>query len=176
MKRAALIAITVVGLFSLWGCPKKAEVASAPEAQKEAVTAPSPAPAPAAAPEVKSEEPEERATVSGTGLKLIYFDFDKSFIRDDARPVMQANAEWLKAHPKVNVRIEGHGDERGTIEYNQALGQRRAASAKKYLVDTGVSSGRISLLSYGKEKPACTDHDETCWQKNRRDDLVETGE
>ncbi len=177
MKRAALIAIAVAGLFSLWGCPKKMEVATAPESHEEAVTAPSPAQAaPAAAPEAGSGEPEERATVSGTGLKLIYFDFDKSFIRDDARPVMQANAEWLKAHPKVNVRIEGHCDERGTIEYNQALGQRRAASAKKYLVDTGVSSSRISLLSYGKEKPACTDHDETCWQKNRRDDLVEAKE
>jgi peptidoglycan-associated lipoprotein len=177
MKRAALIVIAVAGLFSLWGCPKKMEVASTPESQKEAATAPSPAQAaPAAAPEVKSGEPEERATESGTGLKMIYFDFDKSFIRDDARPVMQANAEWLKAHPKVKVRIEGSCDERGTIEYNQALGQRRAASAKKYLTDTGVSSSRISLLSYGKEKPACSDHDETCWQKNRRDDLVEAKE
>lgn len=177
MKRAALIVVTVAGLISLWGCPKKAEVASVPEPQKEAVTAPSPAQAaPAAAPEGTSGEPEERAPVSGAGLQVIYFDFDKSFIRDDARPVMQANAEWLKAHPKVNVRIEGNCDERGTIEYNQALGQRRAASAKKYLTDAGVSAGRISLLSYGKEKPACTDHDETCWQKNRRDDLVEAKE
>jgi peptidoglycan-associated lipoprotein len=145
------------------------------------VTAPStpaavPTQAAPAAPEGRSGEPEERATVSGTGLKLIYFDFDKSFIRDDARPVMQANAEWLKAHPNVKVRIEGTCDERGTIEYNQALGQRRAASAKKYLTDAGISSDRISLISYGKEKPACTDHSETCWQKNRRDDLVENKE
>ena len=89
---------------------------------------------------------------------------------------MLANAEWLKANPKVKVRIEGNCDERGTIEYNQALGQRRAASAKKYLTDVGVSPSRISLISYGKEKPACTDHNETCWQKNRRDDLVEAKE
>jgi peptidoglycan-associated lipoprotein len=168
-----LLVMIVVGLFTLWGCPKKAEVASAPEAQKEAVTAPSPAPA--AAPEVKPEA-KETAAVAETGLKPVYFDFDRSFIRDDARPVLQADAEWLKANPKVNVRIEGNCDERGTIEYNQALGQRRAASAKKYLTDLGVSSGRISLISYGKEKPVCSDHDETCWQKNRRDDLVETKE
>jgi len=180
MKEKSIIYLSImilVGLFSLWGCPKKAEVASAPEAQKEAVTAPSPAPAaPAAAPEVKPEEAKEAAAVSEAGLKPIYFDFDKSFMRDDARPVMQANAEWLKANPKVKIRIEGNCDERGTIEYNQALGQRRAASAKRYLTDLGVSSGRISLISYGKEKPLCSDHNETCWQKNRRDDLVENKE
>ena len=170
-----LSVMIVVGFISLWGCPKKMEVASAPESHEEAVTAPS-TPAAVAAPEVKAAESEERATLSEAGLKLIYFDFDKSFIRDDAKPVMQANAEWLKAHPNVKVRIEGNCDERGTIEYNQALGQRRAASAKKYLTDTGVSPSRISLISYGKEKPPCTDHDETCWQKNRKDDLVETKE
>lgn len=174
MKRSALIALTVVGLLSVWGCPKKMEVASAPESHEEAAAAP--AQAAPAAPEVKSEEPVEHAAVSESGLKLIYFDFDKSFIRDDARPIMQANAEWLKANPKAKVRIEGTCDERGTIEYNLALGQRRAASAKKYLTDAGISSSRISLISYGKEKPACTDHDEACWQKNRRDDLVEIKE
>ncbi len=184
MKYKSMIYLSVmiiVGLFPLWGCPKKMEVASAPESSKEAVTAPatteaaSTQAAPATtAPEVKSEESKERAAVSEAGLKPIYFDFDKSFIREDARPVMQANAEWLKENPNVKVRIEGNCDERGTIEYNQALGQRRAVSAKKYLTDMGVSSSRISLISYGKEKPVCTDHNETCWQKNRRDDLVET--
>ena len=85
---------------------------------------------------------------------------------------MKANAAWLKANPKVKVKIEGHADERGTIEYNQALGQRRAASAKKYLTDLGISGSRISLISYGKEKPACTDQTEECWQKNRRAEFV----
>ena len=171
-----LSVVIVVGLFSLWGCPKKMEVSSTPESQEGAVAAssmPATQAAPAAAPEGRSGKAEERAAASGTGLKLIYFDFDKSFIRDDARPLMQANAEWLKAHPNVKIRIEGTCDERGAIEYNQALGQRRAASAKKYLIDAGISSSRISLISYGKEKPACTDHSETCWQKNRRDELVE---
>ena len=74
------------------------------------------------------------------------------------------------------VRIEGNCDERGTVTYNQALGQRRAVSAKKYLTDMGISGSRISLISYGKEKPVCTEHTEKCWQKNRRDDLVALGQ
>ena len=78
--------------------------------------------------------------------------------------------------PRSKVRIEGNCDERGTKEYNQALGQRRAASAKKYLVDMGISAKRISLISYGKEKPVCSESSEGCWQKNRRDDLIAVAE
>jgi peptidoglycan-associated lipoprotein len=85
---------------------------------------------------------------------------------------MKANAEWLKAHPKATVRIEGNCDERGTREYNQALGQRRATSAKKFLMDLGIPAKRITLLSYGKEKQVCTEGSEGCWQKNRRGDFV----
>ena len=121
--------------------------------------------------EVK-EEPREPAAATSAGLQPIYFDFDRAFIRNDARPVMKANADWLKANPRVKVRIEGNCDERGTKEYNQALGQRRAVSAKKYLTDLGISAGRISIISYGKEKPVCSDSAEECWQKNRRDELV----
>ncbi len=167
--------LVLVGLVSLWGCPKKAEVTAAPEAQKTETVAPAPT-APAetktaeAAPEVKPEA--EKAATEAEGLKPVYFDFDKSFIRDDAKAVMKANVEWLKAHPKAKIRIEGNCDERGTKEYNQALGQRRAASAKKYLTTLGISGHRISLISYGKEKPVCTEQNENCWQKDRRDYLV----
>jgi peptidoglycan-associated lipoprotein len=105
-------------------------------------------------------------------LQAVYFDFDRSFIRDDAKSAMLANAEWLKANPTVKVRIEGNCDERGTKEYNQALGQRRASSAKKYLTDMGVSAKRILLISFGKEKPVCNESTESCWQKNRRDDFI----
>lgn len=119
-------------------------------------------------------------TMFADGKKIvcrsICFDFDQSHIRDNARAVMKANADWLRANPKAKVRIEGNCDERGTIEYNQALGQRRAQSAKKYLTDLGISAGRISLISYGKEKPACAENAEECWQKNRRADLVAAGE
>ena len=123
-------------------------------------------------PEPAKEETNERAASAASGLQPIYFDFDRSFVRDDAKAAMKANAEWLKANPKVKIRIEGNCDERGTIEYNQALGQRRAAAAKKYLTDTGIAARRISLISYGKEKQICKEHTEDCWQKTRRDDLV----
>ena len=172
LKTLCFMAVLAVGLFSLWGCPKKAEVTAAPEEQKET--------APAVQEEQKAQQPEavvteeakpERAP-EAAGLQPIYFDFDRSFIRDDAKSVMTANAEWLKANPNVKIRIEGNCDERGTKEYNQALGQRRASSAKKYLTDLGIAAKRISLISYGKEKPNCTEQNEECWQKNRRDDLV----
>ncbi len=167
--------VLFVGFVSLWGCPKKAGMATSPEAQKEIVTAPS-TPVPSAETEANREMkfggPNERSGMTAKGLRPIYFDFDKSFIRDDAKAVLKANAEWLKAHPKEKITIEGNCDERGTIEYNQALGQRRAVSAKQYLTTLGVSGNRVSLISYGKEKLSCNEHNETCWQKNRRDDLV----
>jgi peptidoglycan-associated lipoprotein len=165
-----LAVIVSLGFFVLWGCPKKTEVSSTPETKKEAAPAKE-----EAKPEQKAEtkeESKERAASASAGLQPVYFDFDKSFIRDDSKGVMKANADWLKANPKVTIKIEGNCDERGTKEYNQALGQRRAASAKKYLTDLGISAKRISLISYGKEKPICTDGSESCWQKNRRDDLT----
>ena len=176
-----LLIIFSVSLIALWGCPKKTEVTAAPEPQKEetpvAKEEPKPEAAPQAAPQEEpkpavQDEPKERAAAGAAGLQPVYFDFDKSFIRDDARSVMKANAEWLKANPSVKVKIEGNCDERGTKEYNQALGQRRATSAKKYLTDLGISGKRISLISYGKEKPICSEQNEECWQKNRRDDLT----
>jgi peptidoglycan-associated lipoprotein len=177
-----LLFIALVGLSTLWGCPKKAEVTTTPQAQEEKVTPPAtPAPSTEATiaeekPAMKPEISNEKAGTMAEGLKPVYFDFDKSFIRDDAKSVMKANAEWLKANPKIKVKIEGNCDERGTKEYNQALGQRRAANAKKYLTEMGISGHRILLLSFGKEKPICSEHDETCWQKNRRDDFAAVGE
>ncbi len=169
-----LVMIVSISMLVLWGCPKNAEVTATPEEQKETTPAVKEEPKPAApvTEEAKPEETKERAAAGAAGLQPIYFDFDRSFIRDDAKSVMKANAEWLKANPKTKVRIEGNCDERGTKEYNQALGQRRASSAKKYLTDLGIAAKRISLISYGKEKPVCTEQNEDCWQKNRRDDLV----
>jgi len=166
-----LMVIFMVCALSLWGCPKKTEEATTGSQAQNETAAPAETQK-SQATETPAVTPAERAPGAATGLKAIYFEFDKSFVRKDAEPLMQANAEWLKANPAVKVRIEGNCDERGTKEYNQALGQRRATSAKKYLTDMGVSASRISLISYGKEKPACSEHDETCWQKNRRDDFV----
>jgi peptidoglycan-associated lipoprotein len=105
-------------------------------------------------------------------LLPIYFDFDKSNIRDDQRSRIEKNAAYLKENPAVKVRIEGNCDERGTDEYNMALGERRALSAKKYLVNLGINTDRIHTLSYGEEKPLLHGHDEYSWAQNRRDDFV----
>ena len=101
----------------------------------------------------------------------IYFDFDKSTIRPDAAATLDKKVPFLQANPGMRIRIEGNADERGSDEYNLALGQRRAASAKRYLVDHGIAADRFDLVSYGEERPVCTEHNEACWQQNRRDDF-----
>ncbi|MDE3173124.1 MAG: peptidoglycan-associated lipoprotein Pal [Gemmatimonadota bacterium] len=102
----------------------------------------------------------------------IYFDFNKSNLRDDAKATLDSKLPTLKANPNVRIRIEGNTDERGSEEYNQALGMRRAEAARRYLVDHGIDAGRIDIVSNGEEKPVCTGHDESCWSQNRRDEFV----
>ena len=101
-----------------------------------------------------------------------FFDYDKSTIRDDARSTLTANADALKRilndFPSATVTVEGHCDERGSAEYNLGLGDRRSTSAKEFLVQLGVPADRLKTISYGKERPQCTESNETCWQKNRR--------
>lgn len=171
-----LVLLMVLSLVGVWGCPKKADVSSTAEQQAASPAEASTAEAGAATGQADAAAteagPQETAAAAGSGLQPIYFDFDRSLVREDAREALRANAEWLKANPQVNIRIEGNCDERGTVEYNQALGQRRAQSAKKYLTDLGIASRRISLISYGKEKPTCAESTEDCWQQNRRDDFV----
>ncbi|MDY7030907.1 MAG: peptidoglycan-associated lipoprotein Pal [Thermodesulfobacteriota bacterium] len=99
----------------------------------------------------------------------IHFDFDKFFLSDEAKETLSKKASWLLDNPDINITIEGHCDERGTNEYNMALGERRANSAMKYFVNAGVNAGRISLISYGEEKPLDPESNETAWAKNRRD-------
>lgn len=131
------------------------------------VTAPQ-AKAPPPAPEVKASFTERIAR----DIQDAYFDFDKSDIREDARSVLTQNADKLKTifseYPNGTVTIEGHADERGSAEYNLGLGDRRAIAAKDFLVQLGVPADRLRTLSYGKERPQCTDATEDCWQKNRR--------
>ena len=105
-------------------------------------------------------------------LKNVYFDFDRYDLRADTRETLKANADWLKENPGTQLEIEGHCDERGTTEYNLALGAKRAQVAKDYLVTLGVSGERISTVSYGKELSVCREKSEGCWQKNRRDRFV----
>jgi peptidoglycan-associated lipoprotein len=102
------------------------------------------------------------------GLRPIHFAFDRSDIRPGDRAILDANAEWLGANPDHLVLIEGHCDERGTAEYNLALGERRARSTMDYLVTRGIAETRMTITSYGFERPVCTQHTEACWARNRR--------
>ncbi len=111
---------------------------------------------------------EGKAPAQGP-LKEIYFDYDKYDLKVDARETLKANAAWLKANPSARVQIEGHCDERGTNEYNLALGAKRAQAAKDYWLTLGITAQRLSTISYGKELPVCRESTEECWQKNRRD-------
>jgi peptidoglycan-associated lipoprotein len=106
------------------------------------------------------------------GLTRIHFDFDRSEIKPEYESTMRDNAAWMNAHSGTNVTIEGHCDERGSVEYNIALGDRRANSARSYLKNLGVSGSKLSTISYGEERPLCTEHDESCWWQNRRAEFV----
>jgi peptidoglycan-associated lipoprotein len=101
----------------------------------------------------------------------IFFGVDDALLRDEARPALQEVARWMTADPAARLRIEGNCDERGTTEYNIALGESRARAARQYLIDLGVPASRIDLVSYGSERPRALGHDETAWARNRRDDL-----
>ena len=101
-----------------------------------------------------------------------FFDFDKSDIRPDARDALARTAEFLRSYPQIRVNIEGHCDERGSTEYNLGLGERRAQSARQFLISLGIGAGRMNTVSFGKEKPFCFTHDEECWQTNRRAHFV----
>jgi peptidoglycan-associated lipoprotein len=105
-------------------------------------------------------------------LEAVYFDFDKYNIKPGFKDALKKNADWLQSNKGYNIRIEGNCDERGTNEYNMALGQRRADAAAKFLMNLGVGKDRIGTVSYGEEKPLCMEHNEDCWSRNRRDDFV----
>jgi peptidoglycan-associated lipoprotein len=105
-------------------------------------------------------------------LNAVYFDFDRYSIRPADGQILKSNLDWFKANPNKKIRIEGHCDERGTVEYNLALGQKRADAARTYLINLGVDAKLLETISYGKEKPADPAHNEAAWAKNRRDDFV----
>ena len=118
--------------------------------------------------EITPQVAREAETKAVPQLGDIHFDFDKSDIRADSREILQKNADWLQNNPDIKIQIEGHCDERGTAEYNLALGERRAMSTKKYLISLGMSADRIYTISYGEELPIDPNHGEDAWAKNRR--------
>lgn len=130
------------------------------------VTQPPPPPPPPSTPSVTDED------LFGQNVKDVYFDYDKSNIRADQQSAVQADAQFLGQHPNINFVIEGHCDDRGSTEYNLALGDQRASSVKNALVAAGVDASRIKTISYGKEKPFCMEDNESCWQQNRRGHFV----
>jgi peptidoglycan-associated lipoprotein len=176
-KRLYFTVVLSAALFAFWGCPKKAEMSAQVEpgngvtAEQQAASV-KPDPATMSEMKPKAEPGDKKERAAADELKPIYFDFDQSAIQEGAKAVLEANAAWLRANSEAKIRIEGNCDDRGSKEYNLALGQRRAANVRKYLADLGIAAGRISLLSYGKEKPVCTQETEECMRKNRRGDVV----
>jgi len=155
--------------------PTGAAVTAAPPAPAPAAPVAPAAPAPpavpapmAAAPPAPAPRPAPAEFKSIPELRDVFFDFDKHAIRPDAARTLDANIDWLKANASALVLIEGHCDERGTNAYNLALGERRASATLDYLVARGVAATRVTVISYGEERPVCTAHNEACWAQNRR--------
>lgn len=155
--------LSAIGLlaFSLTGCPPKKEIKKEetpkPEEQQQQQTKPTEEPS------LRGKEYKEVSEIS-----TIYFDLDQATLRSDARDALEKNYQILKQHDDWEALVEGHCDERGTTEYNLGLGQKRAAAVRQYYITLGMSGTKIATISYGKEKPACTDHSESCWSQNRR--------
>ena len=177
---ALLLAVPVIALsLFLVGCPKRpaTTAASAPPpsgSPSPSAAAPSTAPSPSMTPSPVAPSTTPSATppapsefTANANLKDIFFDFDKYDVRPNDAKTLDTNAAWLKSNNDL-VLIEGHCDERGTNEYNLALGERRAKATMNYLVAQGVQASRITIISYGKERPTCTEHSEACWAQNRR--------
>lgn len=114
----------------------------------------------------------EQAAADAAGLRDVFFGYDSFAISEEGRLALARNAEWIKANPGSQLKIEGHCDERGTSAYNLVLGEKRAKAARNYLVELGVSANRLGVVSYGKERPFCKDHSEACYAQNRRGHVV----
>ncbi|HEX2613762.1 MAG TPA: peptidoglycan-associated lipoprotein Pal [Fibrobacteria bacterium] len=165
----------LVGGAILAGCAKKPPPPPPVEPGPPKVEAPKPAPAPVvAAPKVDTVAAHRARLQARLAevVKPIYFAYDQSSLSDQGKATAEAIARLLQEFPEVTLRIEGHADERGTNEYNLALGERRAQAVQQYLSSYGVDAGRVSVLSYGEEKPASEGKDESAWALNRRDEFT----
>jgi len=191
--KLAVATCAAVAAFALLGagCAKKKVAAAPPAPPQPAATAPAPqrastparpAPAPtraaASTPAPRYPNAATRARIDELLAKIedAYFDYNQHTLRPDALKALQADSTELRdivtQYPDYKMTIEGHCDERGSEEYNMALGDQRAKAAKDYLVGVGIPDAQLSVVSYGKDKPVCEDHDEACWQRNRRIHIV----
>lgn len=163
-----LISILLVNLLAACASQKPVE----PEATPEPAPAPvvqAPAPAPAPAPVVAVDPLNDPNSMLAN--RSVYYPFDVSAVQEADKPTVQAHAQYLSEHPNRNVRLEGNCDERGSNEYNLGLGNRRANGVKQMLLLGGAKANQIDTVSYGEEKPRCSDHNEACWKENRRTDI-----
>ena len=180
--RAVLPIIALAAAIAVAGCAKKVP-APAPAPPPPPPAAPAPPPPPPPPPPPRAAAPPAPATLSEQEvfarksldqlnserpLDDVFFDLDKSDIRDDGRTALQRNADWLKKWSSTQITVEGHCDSRGSSEYNLGLGSRRANAVKEYLGSLGVPGNRVTIISKGKEQPFCNDESESCWQQNRR--------
>lgn len=173
-----ILLVLCCGAFAVAGCAKKEAVKKdeTPAPPPAAITEPAPAPAPEPVPVSKEpvvkEEPVKVTEEAVQPFETVYFDFDSYVLRQDARDILARNAQWMMKNPAAKVRLEGHCDQRGSDEYNLALGEKRAKAASSYLLTLGVPQANVSTISYGKEKPADPGNDEAAWAKNRRVEFV----
>lgn len=191
MIRKRLIWVVAPLLLTvMYGCPKKKPATKPADLNVETTTV-----APPSTPTTDVQAPRDQTRQDQTEDPLlsqdmqivndelrrrgfspdVYFAYDESSLSDEARGKLSRNADLLKIQQRLNLTIEGHCDERGTSEYNLALGERRANAVKSYLASLGVGDNRMRTLSYGSERPVCTEHEESCWSQNRRGHMVITG-
>lgn len=186
-KKIVLLVMPLL-LVALAACPKKkpetppddVDVVTTPvDPTPTQVDEPPPLPEPTddiTEDQLPSDLVELNRFVSERGLiSDVYFDYDAAALSDQARDTLAQNAGWMREHPEYTFTVEGHADERGTNDYNLALGQERAASASSYLQSLGVDAGRLRNISYGEERPVCTETFESCWSQNRRVHFVISG-
>ncbi|NIR48163.1 peptidoglycan-associated lipoprotein Pal [candidate division KSB1 bacterium] len=175
MNKTSLLAVLVLGslallLLACGGQKETVEYTPDPFPEPDSIRE-EPAEREPVQPEpVRRDEPEPRK--EPLRLETVHFEFDKSDLTREARAILAENARKLEENPTVDIRIEGHCDERGTVEYNLALGERRALSARNYLINYGINPGRITIISYGKERPLDTRHTPEAWAQNRRAEFI----
>lgn len=180
------IILATVSLAAVVACHPKVAPTVTPSSPAPTTTAPARPPAPAAraaatntpTPALSEDEIFRRKSLDQVNaehpLADVFFEYDQSDLGPDARNILQRDAAWLAKWPQTHIAIDGHCDERGTEEYNLALGERRAAAVKSYLVNLGVNADRLDTRSFGKEAPFCRDGGESCWAQNRRDHFLIT--
>lgn len=170
-KRLSLISLVMASLALSVACKSSTKKSDTPETPTAAETDPS-----KMAPEVQSKDVtfDSKGSDAGAiaGLNSVHFDYDSATLSSESRRQLSENAEWIKNNPKTTVQIEGHCDSRGSVEYNLALGERRAKAVKTYMTSLGVASSRLTIISYGEEKPIDTSDSEQAYAKNRRANFV----